>query len=492
MSSPFARAPIYALGARRPADARTLLLGWPVWAAYARVGVAGPSSRDRLDLFEAGILDLSAAGITDRREMAADLDLDLDLVAHVVAALQVRELLDRSLVPTASAKELLAMQLGQREHHVSGFVLVDAWEGRVLSGLHSTLEPLETGNSRPARGGSWESIKVTVDRTPIRMSLLPARLAAAPDVEAADEQAAVREALSRGNMAISSPAAIRSITALGAPWPARVLVWAYRRLAGAGDEVWPLDREVRVLEPTGDEDAIYLEEALRELGSQQAGATVLAPLHQDDHRRSLGESARKAQRRLLRARLGSVPDDHPAVSSLADALVLRADEYGSQALVELGSALETTLRAAASTQSYERAHERISRAGQAAPVLEEALAACGFRPNVPSPTLRAAAGQRAGPLMLRSLAALIVMIAADDERHPLRTLALEESEDAAAVEGRPTPIAWLGEIDELAYHRNSAAHGVSDRKPRPQLDSQTLDRWFHLVERAIHHLLRSP
>jgi hypothetical protein len=488
MSDPFAYAPIYSLGAREPAEARTVALGWPVWALHARVGVVGPSSHDRLDLFEAGILDLSAAGVRGRRDLAADLDLDPELVVHVVAGLQARELLDRSLAPTALAEELLELRVGQRERHVSGFVLIDAWGGRVLPGLHGALEPLEATDPRPA--GGWKSVKVTLGRRPRHLSLLPAPRSEPPDVEAGDQQAAVREALSRGRLAVSAPAAIRGIAALGDPWPARVLVWAYRRQAGSGDDVWPLDREVRVLEPTGGEDAIDFEEALRELGAQPAGERALESLHQDDHRSALGEGAREQQRRSLLARLGSVPGDHPAVSSLADALLLRADGWRSQALVELGSALETTLRAAASAQAYRGAQERLDRSGRAAAVLREALEACGFRPEVPQPTVNAL-GSRDRRLVLRPLAALIVLLAADDEGHPLRALALDEAEDAARREGRPMPIAWLNEVDDLAHYRNSAAHGVSDDKPRPSLDPQTSDRWFQLVERALHHLLRS-
>ena len=483
MNPRFDTAPLYSLGSRRPRDARTVALGWPIWVAQVRITVIGRSRRDELDLFETAVLDLSATGVHGHRALAENLDLDRELVAHVIGELQNRELLDPDAGPTELGLDFLLRKRGEWERQQSGFVLVDAWSGQVLEGLHRTLEPLAVQDQRPGGRDRWPSLLVETARERIRVALVPAHRNA-PDVAAAAERPAIDEALSRGEQRVGARSAIRGLNTLGEPWPARVLIWAYRRMAGPSDRGWMLDRDVRVLDPAGGQDAIAFEEELRELRDQPGGEQALALLYPEDEHD--GASVREQQRRMLLARLGPLSADHPAVDHLAEALALRAGAHVRGALVELAAALESTLREAATEEEYQRAQTRLASDRHAAPVLEEALSACGFQRE--SVTRESHLDSR---LPLRARIALIVLIAADDRDHPLRELAREEAEDTATRHGSFGPIAWVSELDELAFYRNVSAHGGKAGEQRPTPDPAVFDHWFHLVERATFHLLRN-
>lgn len=496
MRGTFHGAPVYGLGAEAPHAAKAVALAWPVWAAHVQVEQVGLRLGNELDLFEVGILDLAAAGVKSAKSMAADLDLDPELVAFVIASLQGRGLLDEIVRPTDSGSEVMKGQRGDERRYHTGYVLTDACSGRPWPGLHKRLESLEPHREpRSERRERLGTAPVTLRRTTLTPHRIPSRHAQ-PDLADAGFQARVRESVSESARAADLRGGTRAVRALDAPWPALVLTWAYRRLAGGDHGGWFIDRDLRILDPRGDGDAIELERELVELEAEHGGvAAVLAPLrHEDgdvaavDQRQRL----REEERRRLLLRLGSVPPAHPAVALLADALILRASGDVRHALVDLGAALETTLRHVAPGADYRRARARLPSGGEIEAVMEQALVVCGFAPVVPRGTINALATSGGAMLSLRALAALTVLMAADDRTHPLREVALAESESEPSVSGLPEPVRWLADVDDLVTHRNPSAHGIAPGSQVEPLASESqLDRWFRLVERATGHLLRS-
>ncbi len=405
----FDSAQVFSLGASEPPDARTVALGWPVWAVDVSVTVAARSSIEQLDLFETSVLELCIAGARRVRAIATDLDLDPELILLVVNRLQGAELIGDGLEATARGTAVMDERRIAAEDHHSGVVFVDAWAGRVLPGLHRVLEPLEL------RG--WNHVRIS--RRTVSLTKVPATRGS-PVLEAAELQPAVLNALSEGPRAAASRRNVRGVRAVGAPWPARILIWVYRRLAGPPEHRCLLDRHVRVLDAHGEFDDTELEQAVNELIA--AGRIErLRELATAGPELDSGGGA-GAHLHRLQQRLRGVQTDHPAVRDLAEAAMLHSDGYEGQAVVALASALETTLRAATSEVSREAARERLGERHHAAEVLAEALRECGFRDHVPQPTVRALRGDTKQAL-LRPLAALIVLIAADDELHPLRSLA---------------------------------------------------------------------
>ncbi len=470
-------------GAQRPHrnDATSVAVAWPVWRIAAQIELRESRSRQDLDHFETAVLDLAAAGVTDAASAAADLGLDRELVKRIWRSLQGAKLIG-DMGATPEGHERLERLTATTTTIVSGWVLIDAVTDRPWPRFPPVLE-------------AWAP---RVDENPLPLRQL--REASVPD--SSTLRSVVRNAEIAGR-SWSTATRVRGLPNGLArvlddkPQLVRMRTWIYRDRRTLEDGTALLDATLRVCDPCGPGDAPYLEEALPELRTKDKALDQLIRRRLSDASggssdpKLVSEEADRMRQSVLTRLSPPVPRDHPALAPLADALALRWLGWEDRSLADLSSALESVLLHVTTAEQREAALARLDGQDEEFVVmLETALTRCGFRPEVPHGVVTSIGGGEHRHGSVRALAGLTVLIAADDEEHPLRRLARIDAVAERAIDPNVRVTAWLADIDDLVRLRNPRAHGRGPEDPSPRrAPLERVDRLYRLVELSTKVLL---
>ena len=484
----------------RPASgrARTLAVGWPVWRFQAQVELVARRPHDELDVFEAAILELAAAGGDGAGAVADDLGLDRRLVRRIWRSLEQSGYL-RNGAPTPEGRERLDRLTRLETQIVSGWALVDAVTARPWPRFPRLLQPVEQADER---GGERElRVRLEGDDRDRPVYLIPAAVEAVAPPDAATLRRIVRDAEAAGRSRVAAaigrglPDGIARVLD-GTPTLTWMLTWIYRDRNRFEDGTETLDATVRVSDPCVPGDAQYLKEALDGLRATDRGFDLRLRRRFEQGREDelrLRAAAQEIDRRRTEAlaRLSPpIPAGHPVLAVLAETLAMRALGREDRGLAELAAAMETVLRHVSTDEQREAAFSRLRGRAELEPMIGRALAACGFAPAVPDGVVTALVHAEHRRGSLRAIAALTALIAADDDAHPLRRLAGADAEAERADGQPPLRTAWLADLDTLGALRNVRAHGHGPEGPARRMPGPaTTDRLYRMVELSATILL---